>query len=68
MKFGGGRRSGLLSASHDGRLGFILSMVMSIFRRDFSKNSGDKQVSLDFSSVGIQSVELLQSNNPLQSN
>lgn len=57
MKSGGRERSGLISFdTHNVGLDFLLNMVMSIFRRHFSKNSGDQQVSLDSSLVDIQSI------------
>lgn len=48
----------LLFNSHNARgwLDFLLGMVTNIFRRDVSKNRGEQQGSLDFSSVGIQSI------------
>ena len=54
---GGRERSGLIwFVSHDVRLDFLLRMVINIFRKNLSKNSGDQQVSLDSSLVGIQSI------------
>lgn len=42
--WGGRERSGLIwFGSHDIGLDFLLCMVINIFRRDFSKNSGDQQ-------------------------